>query len=551
MGAHATHPVLLAVLLAWLVPALWWWNKHRVRHVHTEDEPGPGEPDPDQLLEDLREHVCGKGGSVAGADVSEMPPVKGGRRFEFSLIRGKQHVGTVTSARASIASAAGVSLSRVLTEGVPSGIPGERGPEHLAMVTILNERHPQQEIQEFTGPTLDMATGLFHVGPYPDSEMAQARLFKVDEHGQPIRACSGLTSGAQGSGKSRYAERMALEHLASGLFAVMLIDGQMGTSIPDLTEWAHWPALQPAEWDLCFRALLRLMFSRSARMAAKRMAHWDPEMGPFVHVQVEEAHVPLGVASNLRASKTLIQNAEKNGIGITFSTQFPSQVELGASSGGPGANVLRDLASSGNVTLFRTGGQFAKNVTVGQVEVAPHLLPQLPGICYALGVSMREAPARSIRAAHPASWAARFAPVKFSPEDIEALDGTGEAFSRRHDRLEEHMAAAARGMDAGTLDEQVALVLGETADGKTSTAEREQKTTAMALVWEILGDGPMKRADLLEEVDRRGHSYSPSAIDQALKALEAQPNGIRKGAEFGVWERRATLSVVNGGSNHG
>jgi hypothetical protein len=113
------------------------------------------------------------------------------------------------------------------------------------------------------------------------------------------------------------------------------------------------------------------------------------------------------------------------------------------------------------------------------------------------------------------------------------------------------MAAAARGMDAGTLDEQVALVLGETSDGKTSPAEREQKATAMSLVWDILGDGPMKRADLLDEVERRGHSYSPSAIDQALKILEAQPNGVRKSGEFGVWERRATLSVVNGGSNHG
>src|SRR5262249_31924105 len=142
--ARAPHDALLGLLILWLVPALWWWNKYRTRHVHNEPEPEP-DPEPDQMLEDLRAHVCGKGGALAGAEVAELPRVPGGRRFEFSLIRGKQHVATVTSARAPIASAAGVSLSRVLAEGVPSDVPGERGPEHRAMVTILNERHPQQE----------------------------------------------------------------------------------------------------------------------------------------------------------------------------------------------------------------------------------------------------------------------------------------------------------------------------------------------------------------------------------------------------------------------
>jgi Fe2+ or Zn2+ uptake regulation protein len=99
-------------------------------------------------------------------------------------------------------------------------------------------------------------------------------------------------------------------------------------------------------------------------------------------------------------------------------------------------------------------------------------------------------------------------------------------------------------LDAGTLDEQVALVLGEADSARTSPAERDQKATAMSLVWEILGGGPIKRADLLEQVSARGHDYSSTTVDQALYALEKTGQVGKVAGEYGSWERRTTLSAV-------
>lgn len=538
----------LILLCAWFPASCLWWNAHRSRHRHGKEEPPPL-PQPDLLLTDLRELVCGPGGKVPGAIVTELPVIEGGRRFKFSLVRGRQTIDTVLSARKDIASAAGISRDRVVTEEMPGSAGGEAGPEHEAMVTILDPRHPQHEIQEFTGPTLDPATGLFDVGPYPDGQMAKARLLKVDEHGNPIRAASGITAGTTGSGKSRHAERKILEHLASGLFQVFLLDGQSGASIPGLAEYVGWAALPPSEWSICLRAVIRLMIARTRLIQARKLPHWDPELGPFLQVFLEEAHRPLGIAANLLAVKTGIQESEKVGIGWDISTQFPSQVELGASSGSPGANVLRDLASSGNVTLFRTGGNFAKSVLVGSVEVAPHLLPQRPGMCHPLGASMRTAPARSIRAADPVSWARGFTAMPFSDLDIKALDGADGAWSGRLERLAAHSTEPdAATLDIGGLDAEADLILGEAIPGQPSRADRAQKTTVNEYVWDILGEhGRTRRADLIEQVRARsGRDFSPSSVDQALAAFERTGHVRKVAGEHGTWERVAKLSVVGG-----
>jgi hypothetical protein len=535
----------MAVLLAiWLPPALAWWYHWKTRRRPLEEPPVPAEPD--QLLEDLRAHVCGQGGRVAGATVSELPRVTGGRQFRFSLVRGKQTIDTVVAARKEIASAAGVSRDRVVAEEMPSDVPGEAGPEHLAMVTILDPRHPQHEIQEFAGPTLDPASGLFDVGPYPDGQMAHARLFKVDEHGRPIRAATGITAGVTGSGKSRYAERKTLEHLASGLFQVVLLDGQSGASIPTLAEYVGWAALPPPEWSICLRAMIRLMIARTRLIAAKKIPHWDPELGPFVQVFIEEAHRPLGIAANLLAVKHGVQESEKVGIGWDISTQFPSQVELGASSGSPGANVLRDLASGGNVTMFRTGGPFAKSVLVGDIEVDPRKLPQRPGMCHPLGVSMRTAPARNIRAEDPVAWAAQYTAPPFSALDIAALDGADSAYSGRLERLAAHTTVPeAASLDIGDLDAEAGMILGEVTRGQPGPVQRAQKATAIELIWEIICEhGRVKRAGVIAELKARGHTYSDSAVDQALASLEGTRRVAKVPGEHGVWERVTTLSIV-------
>ena len=538
---------LLAMMGLWLPPYLIHWNRHRARHGHGKAQSPPPIPQPDQLLTDLRTHVCGTGGKVAGATISELPPAGGGRRFAFDLVRGRQTTATVLGAAKEIASAAGISRDRVVTEAMPGDHPGESGPEHRAMVTILEPDHPQRGIQEFTGPTLDMATGLYETGPYPDGTMARERLFKVNEKGIPYRGASGLTCGAPEAGKSAHATHRLLEQMASGLFATVALDGQRGASLYGLAGWVTWPALSPQEWPVCLRSMLRLMVDRTMRIVAAGIGHWDPDLGPFVGITLEEAHKILAVPACLTAVKTLLQEGEKVGIGVVPSTQFPSQVELGGQSGTTGANVLRDLAASGNVALFRTGSEFARSVLVGDVAVYPRDLPREPGWYHPLGVSMRTARVRKTLVGTPAAWAPKFSPMPFSAGDIRALDGDDHAYSGRLARLEEHMAAAQRGLDAGSIEDEVALILGEKTHGQPTRAQRAQKATISDHVMAVIDEhGGAKRETIIEGVRALAGDCHPSSVDQALAAFRR--GGWLRQAEgrAGFWERAPLAAVKEG-----
>ena len=524
-------PVLIA---AWTVMSMPWWNSRRIRHHHPrpEGEPAPLPPiTPDQLLTRLRERICGAGGRLAGAIVNEDGEMKGGRTFLFSLIPGHQNFSHVQSAAHDIASAAEVPRVRVVAEPAPGDVPGEDGPANLARVTILDANNAHREIQEFDGMTLARETGLFTVGPYPDLAPAPARLYKVDENGTPMRAASGLTSGVTGAGKSRYVDHKIIEHLMSGLFQVFFLDGQGGAS-STMIDHVDWPALRPSEWSITLRAAVRLMIARTRIVASRRAGCWlaTPE-DPFVQVVIEEAHKPLRVAENMRMVKAILQEGEKAGVGIDLVTQFPSQIELGGNSGAAGANVIRSMASGGNVVIFRAGDDSSKSMAVGAVEVQPRLLPQRPGMCYALGASMRTVPVRAIRIKDPGRWTAAAPRTTFSDHDKAALGGD---YATRWERFAEHDAEPeAATIDMRSIEHELALITGEAVPSlaPASAAARSETQTAISEVWKIISDRKsVKRAELISAL-----KCSPSSVDQALKALEGTGK-VRKGSGHGVWQ---------------
>jgi hypothetical protein len=545
LAGLASRGVLAAYVAVWVAYALPHWNRHRIRHEH--GKPAVEEQHialtPDELLTRLRTRVCGSGQRLAGAVVSPAAPMEGGRAFLFTGIPGKQTTEHFLAAAGEIASAAEAPRSRVVIEPAPGELPGEYGAAHLAKATILDAQNVHREIQEFGGMTLARETGLFSVGPYADGEMAPARAYKVDEDGNPMRAASGLTCGAAGSGKSRMVEHALVERMMCGLFKTFLIDGQGGASLPALLDHVDWPATRPDEWQLCLKALIRLMIARTRQQAARRIPCWyaTPE-DPFVQLTMEEAHKPLRDPLNLRMTKTLLQEGEKVGIGVDLVTQFPSQVELGGASGTTGANVLRSLASSGNVTLFRTGDESSRAMAVGAVEVNPRLLPQIPGMCHPLGASMRLAPARAIRVADPAMWAAQAPQTTFSGLDLAAL---GDDYASRWDRF----AAADAEVDADSLDmdslaAELRLITGEEdpeEPGKPAALVRQSQTVIQSC-WEIISkEGSARRGDLIGRL-----GCSATAVDKALAAL-ARTEKIRQGSGAGVWEmaRPAALHAVS------
>ena len=86
------NPALRIFIGGWFIlGVLPWWNRYRIRHHHPKPEGEPPAPlTPDELLTRLRERVCGQGQQLSGAVVTEEAPIKGGRKFLFSLVPGKQ-----------------------------------------------------------------------------------------------------------------------------------------------------------------------------------------------------------------------------------------------------------------------------------------------------------------------------------------------------------------------------------------------------------------------------------------------------------------------------
>lgn len=535
---------LLTVVVPGMFPLGWlWWQYHRTRPRKRDvQEPDDGGPDP--VIATYEENFGGKGQRGDGTWLTGPKQTPAGPVYTLHLTPGKHTPEDLIRQLPAISSALsplGIIRSQLVLEPMPGDEDGEAGPDNLARLTVLDRnRSPQKEIQEFTGSTLVPDKGLFADGPYPDGEMAMARLYKVDEHGEPIRTASGLYVGAQGSGKSRLIEHKSLEHMMSGIFQVWFLDGQGGSSMPGLLDHVDWAAITPDEWEKALTAAARLRIYRSRKQAARRIGWWTPTPEePFIQIVIDEAHRILASPRCVRLVKMLLQEAEKTGIGADLVTQVPLMTELGDQSGASGAHVIRGLAKDGNVAMFRTGDEWTRTVTMGTWEADPRLLPQRPGMHFLAGAATRQAPVRAIRAADPAAWARNAPKLRLSAEEARACDGDTGDYTRRWDRFADHINATADGrVDTDDINSQIAAILGQPASGPAATGApiTPGGRTAMSLALEILRQhGRLKRKQLIEEIRKTGHDYSESAIAQALKAL-AQAGAItNKGGDHGEW----------------
>jgi hypothetical protein len=534
---------LLGVAVPGIFPLSWlWWQYHGVRPRKRDREPAADGPDP--VITAYAENFAARGRRGEGTWLTGPEAIPAGRRYAVNLTPGKHTPEELIRQLPAISSALaplGIVRSQLVLEPMPDTENGETGPDHLARLTVLDRRGtPQKEIQEFTGSTLVPETGLFADGPYPDGEMAMARLYKTDEHSQPIRTASGLYVGAQGSGKSRLLEHKALEHMLSGIFLVWFIDGMGGSSMPGLLDHVDWPAIHPAEWELVLKAAARLRIYRTQKQAARRLGVWyaTPEE-PFIQIVIDEAHRVLRNPDCVRLVKMLLQEAEKTGIGVDLVTQVPLMTELGDQSGTSGAHVIRGLAKDGNVAVFRTGDEWTKTVTVGTWEADPRMLPQRPGMHFLAGAATRQAPVRAIRAADPGAWARRAPALRLADDEARACDGDTGDYRHRWDRFAAHVAAPADGeIDTSDINDQLAAILGTPTTGPAATGAplAPSGRTAMSLCLEVLRrHGRCKRKQIIDEIRAAGHDYSESAVAQALRGLATTGAVTNKGGEHGEW----------------
>jgi hypothetical protein len=531
---------LLGLVVPGMFPLAWlWWQHHQAR----PGGPAPQLPGADPVIAAYAENFAAPGRRGEGTWLTFRHAISAGRVYTVNLTPGRhtpEEFIRLLPALSSALAPLGIVRSQLVLEPMPGDSADEPGPDHLARLTVLDRcGNPQREIHEFTGSTLEQATGLFADGPYPDGQMAMARLYKVDEHGQPIRTASGLYVGAQGSGKSRLLEHKILEHLHSGIFLVWFIDGMGGSSMPGLLDHVDWPAIHPSEWLRVLKAAARLRVFRTRRQTIRRLGHWaaTPEE-PFVQIVIDEAQRVLRVADCVRLVKMLLQEAEKTGIGVDLATHVPLLAELGDQSGASGSHVIRALAKDGNVAVFRTGDEWTKTVTVGSWEVDPRALPPRPGMHYLAGAAPRQAPVRAIRAADPATWARRAPSLRLAPAEARAADGDTGDYAQRWERFAAYDTDLSEAsLDVSDINAQVDAMLGPPA-GRAGTGAPAAPggPTAMSLAMAVLRrHGRIKRRALIEEIKAAGHDYSESAIAQALRALATTGAVTNKGGEHGEW----------------
>jgi hypothetical protein len=506
------------------VPLSWmWWERHRRRL--TVDRKSVVETDENPFIVEWQAKIE----PVTKWTLSDPEKIDAGMAYSLQLVPG-QTIEDAEQARKKIASILRGSRARVVFEPLPGEIPGHTDDESCIRLIVLDKQNPQYgDDVVFTGSTLERSTGLYHHALWPDGP-AKARLYQV-ENGRPHRASNSLFSGTTGSGKSRGAALKGGEHILSGLFLLWFADGQEGVSAPDLMEFADWAGDSPDETMRMLRAAYKVMKYRARIM--KRI-EWTDSYGnrrvglgglsnlprehwfPFIQILIDEAQEILRNPLAARLIKALLRMGNKVGIGIDLFTQVPLLNELGGESGDGGAQVIRDMAKSGNVIVYR-----AENATTGMVaitngmQVDPQQLPNVKGMCYVAGVSSRPTPART----YYASEDAMFNVLQNAPRirlDEGSAAAAGEDYATRFERRN---ARFADDDDLQELDAELAVLLGERLPGQDAPGAVAQKVTVKEAVFQVVeaAKGPIKRDQITDELMQMGLNFSKSAVDQELR----------------------------------
>lgn len=504
------------LFLAGWVPLAWlWWERHRVRSRHDADIT---DTDVDPFLLRWAKNVEPE----LGWTLSDPLLLDVGQSFLLQLVPG-QAIEDAEQAKRKIASLLRMDRAQFTFEPYTSEPGVAAGDESLITMTVTPKRNPHLvEDQTWAGPTLEPATGLYRHGVYPDGE-AFGRLFRTED-GVPHRACNSLFTGTTGSGKSRGNAIKIAEHLMSEMFVVWCADGKEGASAPELDGRVDWYATSMNETIRMLRAAWKVMKVRAKMIRAfhqaafrgEKVIHLGSRAFPLLQIVLDEAQVFLRHPVVARLVKLLLQMGNECGIGVDLLTQVPLLTELGGSSGQGGAEVIRAMAKSGNIAVYRAEDTFTGRVTLASdTHVDPKSLPRIPGSCYLAGHTIRTAVCRGyyVSKAELHEWLQQAPHV---PLDEASTRAAGEDYAARHQRAAETNVAP-EAVDLGDLDTELAILLGERPPTQPTTTAAAD-TTVKKMVFEAVkaNAGPMKRADIITALLADGHKASDSAVNQAL-----------------------------------
>lgn len=295
---------------------------------------------------------------------------------------------------------------------------------------VVLERNPLIQEIMWPGPSLDPDSGLVPISVYPDGSGWAFYPLYVPGWGVP----HDLFAGAPGTGKSSLIHMVAGESLNVGS-AVLLYDPHGGGSFEHLVPRTTRSFLDAGEIYAGMRGLEAAHAERVTILHEVGEKRMGPEHGhPLIHAVIDEAS-HKAVLGNPLISQILTpigREGRKLWIKLTVALQNPG-VEEGFHDNGE----LLDLLLAGNVVLFRVASnRITRNIKVGDVEVAPHLLPPYfdreqklltTGLGYVITGTPRELPSRTAKVL--ARTFTSTVPMG-SPFD----DRTGEAFERGYAR---------------------------------------------------------------------------------------------------------------------
>lgn len=367
---------VLRPMAAWLAGgggtlAFPWWWRYRLRGT-PEAEPATAEPAEDPRIAEWATKVARPGGPLEHSRLLYSEDIRGGWAGVIEVLRG--NTDRAVMATKDIGAALKLRAGSIVIE------PTAEGELHLARVLVL-PNNPLAKRVDWTGPTLNVQTGVSFIGWYADMEPVPYRHYRPGSG--PVHD---LIAGCTDSGKSRTVEQLLAEERHSGVIISQVIDPQGGASLPDWQDHVDRYARTIAEARVLLTDARDRMYARNAFMASVewtddkgrrrkgigQFTPGDPRHGLYMlSITTDEAQTVLADPVCKALVEEMIGMSRKCGIKFRLITQVPLLSSLGNSM------VIRDAVAAGNVLVLRTANRLSGQVAFnGALPVDPCMLPK-------------------------------------------------------------------------------------------------------------------------------------------------------------------------------
>ncbi|MEQ7125331.1 zonular occludens toxin domain-containing protein [Actinopolymorpha sp. B11F2] len=497
----------------YLLAARWW---KYCRHDYPDGPPASPAPKPatklsgparDDIAGLWQAHVDCKNGALPGSYLHSQVIEEHREAWTVELMPGQQSLDKALANLDRIQTGLHRPQEELILEPHPS-----RDPAQLLLTVVT--KSPIKDAVLFDGPQYfwdaEQEQGWIESGWYADGNgRVRVALYA------PNSARHIMVFGGQGSGKTALMNSIAVSAKASGHTVIWYLDGQNGTSSPQLLRYADWAPTGSDAAEQMLEALEQIFAIRGLLMQAWRVSGLSPSPQlPGLVVFIDECHKVFDKTQPGMVKRwvDLASMARKLCVSFVVATQHPELASFGDS------DKLRSLLQEYTTLLLRTKSPVASNIL--RLQVDPSKLPTMPGYGYLIAgeesEGVRSAPFRADflddKSGDADAWFERFPGV---PLDKPSAKAAGPEY---------HNRAAIKAERQQELDTKVeALMAGTDIDAETLAelfpTQREPGPGAETGVV----DGPLELAPV---VAFPGTIPGPGQPIESTDADTSAPNGL-------------------------